>query len=172
MLLFSLWHVLQAGCQAVGGTYRLVFLRYHLKMITGASMFVDAFSLCSSPTKSHFGKRQRIISKVNGQWQVLSDSNAWLHESFFMKIANFTDFLVDNIALDGEVDISAVLKIQTSSKSHFPWFLSSCFQYIPNIVPPGISWSRQADFGVLPTPSIDASILALGSRDGSVVLYR
>ncbi|KAL4064044.1 transcription factor IIIC subunit delta N-term-domain-containing protein [Scleroderma yunnanense] len=65
-------------------------------------------------------------------------------------ITNFTDFLVENLALDGEVDKSAVLKIQTSS----------------------IAWSSQPDFGVLPTPSVDASILALGSRGGTVALYR
>ncbi|KAH8110999.1 transcription factor IIIC subunit delta N-term-domain-containing protein [Phellopilus nigrolimitatus] len=35
-----------------------------------------------------------------------------------------------------------------------------------------ISWSQQADFNVHPNPLVDASILALGNRTGSVVLMR
>ncbi|RDB16625.1 hypothetical protein Hypma_002848 [Hypsizygus marmoreus] len=35
-----------------------------------------------------------------------------------------------------------------------------------------ISWSRQAEFGLIPTPVVDGSLLAAGNRAGSVVFLR
>ncbi|KAG6330962.1 hypothetical protein ID866_8123 [Astraeus odoratus] len=60
-------------------------------------------------------------------------------------IVNVTDHIVEML---DRSDKSEILKAQTST------------------------WSSQPDFGVLPAPLVDASILALGSRGGTVSLHR
>jgi hypothetical protein len=36
----------------------------------------------------------------------------------------------------------------------------------------GVSWSPQVDFGLTPNPLLDASLLALGNRAGSITVMR
>ncbi|KIJ65305.1 hypothetical protein HYDPIDRAFT_89000 [Hydnomerulius pinastri MD-312] len=66
-------------------------------------------------------------------------------------IQDVTGYLLDLPTLDGDADgMSRTLQSQTMS----------------------IAWSEQPNFGVSPTPLLDASILTVGTRAGSVKLLR
>lgn len=36
----------------------------------------------------------------------------------------------------------------------------------------GMTWSPQADFGLIPTPPVDGSLLIVGNRAGSLAFLR
>ncbi|KIM61276.1 hypothetical protein SCLCIDRAFT_16159 [Scleroderma citrinum Foug A] len=117
--------------------------------ITFGSLDVSVRAVTCSP--SALSSRGRCVLAVLTAHEVTLWEATKNHlQGEWSMITNLTDFLVEKFTRDGEVDTSAVLKVQTTS----------------------ISWSRQPDFGVLPSPSVDASILALGSRGGTVALYR
>ena len=67
-----------------------------------------------------------------------------------------------------KIDYVKTLECQVTCGWSWGYFVP----YLSHITPPDLSWSRQADFGLQPSPLIDGSLLALANRRGSIILMR
>ncbi|PPQ88838.1 hypothetical protein CVT25_010267, partial [Psilocybe cyanescens] len=83
------------------------------------------------------------------------DINFWMAgknylKGEWLKVFDVTSYLLDHFAAKEEENLASILKAQTIC----------------------IEWTPQPNFGLLPTPSIDGSLLILGTRAGCLTFLR
>ncbi|KAI6010591.1 transcription factor IIIC subunit delta N-term-domain-containing protein [Pisolithus marmoratus] len=103
---------------------------------------------CSPSGLSSYGRCVLAVLNTNMEVTLWEGTKNHLKGEWCM-IDNVTDHLVDAIASNGAAH-QEVLNAQTTC----------------------IAWSAQPDFGISPAPLLDASLLATGSRAGSITLRR
>jgi len=88
---------------------------------------------------------------------------------YFLKIIDVSPFLLETFSAgDGPNELnSRVLKSQITSE--YDYLFSTPYMLI---LKSGISWSKQADFGLVPPLPLDGSLLVTGSRAGFLTLLR
>ena len=108
---------------------------------------------------------------LKGEWVKVSGSIIIFStfERVLFKIIDVSPFLLETFPTgDGPNGLtSRVLKSQITSE--YGHLFSTSYMLILKL---GISWSKQADFGLIPPPPLDGSFLVTGSRAGFLTLLR
>ncbi|KAI6101153.1 transcription factor IIIC subunit delta N-term-domain-containing protein [Pisolithus sp. B1] len=110
---------------------------------------------CSPSGLSSYRRCVLAVLNTNMEVTLWEGTKNHLRGEWYM-IDNVTDHLVDAIALNGTTDGEGVARQEEVLNAQ-----TMC-----------IAWSAQPDFGISPVPLLDASLLAMGNRAGSITLRR
>ncbi|KAI6001282.1 transcription factor IIIC subunit delta N-term-domain-containing protein [Pisolithus albus] len=110
---------------------------------------------CSPSGLSSYGRCVLAVLNTNMEVTLWEGTKNHLKGEWCM-IDNVTDHLIDALALNGTTDGEGVARQEEVLNAQ-----TTC-----------IAWSAQPNFGISPAPLLDASLLAIGNRAGSITLRR